>query len=67
MKVSWNLPELTGYVGTWSAVSRYRQGKGEDPVPLLVGRLAESWGNPMRRREIRWPLSILAGMKSAPK
>jgi SAM-dependent methyltransferase len=67
MKVSWNLPELTGYIGTWSAVSRYRSATGDDPIPLLVRRLEESWGNPLEHREIRWPLSILAGVKRGGK
>jgi SAM-dependent methyltransferase len=64
MKVNWNLSELTGYIGTWSSVSRYRKSKGEDPVPRLHQRLAESWGNPLERREIHWPLSVLAGTSS---
>jgi ubiquinone/menaquinone biosynthesis C-methylase UbiE len=62
MKVRWTLPELVGYVGTWSAVSRYRKEKG-DPIPGLESRLAASWGNPMQRREIHWPLRVLAGAK----
>ena len=64
MKVQWNLPELTGYIGTWSSVSRFRKAKGEDPVSNLYQRLAESWGNPLERREIRWPLSVLAGIRT---
>lgn len=63
MKVSWNLSELTGYIGTWSSVSRYRAAKGDDPIPRLYQRLATSWGNPLERREIRWPLSVLAGTR----
>lgn len=65
MKVSWNLPELTGYIGTWSAVGRYRKATGDDPLPGLAKRLGESWSNPMERHEIRWPLRILAGVKKA--
>ena len=64
MKVSWNVPELTGYVGTWSAVSRYREATGTDPVPDLAQQLTVSWGNPLERREIRWSLRVLAGVKN---
>jgi hypothetical protein len=67
MKVRWNVTELAGYIGTWSAVSRYREATGDDPVPRLVGQLGESWRNPLERREIRWRLSILAGVKKAGK
>ena len=42
MKVHWNIPELAGYIGTWSAVGRYRDATGDDPVPRLVGQLGES-------------------------
>ena len=64
MNVSWNVAELTGYVGTWSAVSRYRKATGQDPIPNLTERLAHQWGNPLERREIRWPIRVLAGVKS---
>jgi SAM-dependent methyltransferase len=64
MKVCWNIPELAGYVGTWSAVGRFRQATGQDPIPPLVRRLGVTWGNPLERREIRWPLSVLAGVKA---
>lgn len=64
MKVSWNIPELTGYIGTWSAVSRYRKATGDDPIPSLARRLGDSWGNPLDRMEIRWPLRVLAGRKN---
>ena len=64
MKVRWNLAELTGYIGTWSSVSRYRTARGEDPIPGLHQRLASSWGNPLERREIHWPLRVLAGTRS---
>ena len=63
LTVSWSLPELTGYIGTWSSVSRYRRDRGDDPIPGLTRRLAEPWGNPLERRQIHWPLSILAGVK----
>jgi SAM-dependent methyltransferase len=63
MKVRWNLPELTGYIGTWSAVCRSRKGRGEDPIPGLRQRLARSWGNPLEQREIRWPLKVIAGRR----
>jgi SAM-dependent methyltransferase len=59
----WRLDQLTGYIGTWSAVSRYRAAFGRDPVPDLSARLAEHWGSPQTVREIRWPLSVIAGVK----
>ena len=61
MRVRWSLGELLGYIGTWSAVSRCREGSGTDPLASLATRLAAVWGDPQAQREIRWPLSMRAG------
>lgn len=53
------LAELAGYLGTWSAVSRYRADRGHDPVAALAGELRQSWGE--GRRRTRWPLALRAG------
>lgn len=57
----WTLPELLGYVGTWSAVLRYREARGDDPVALLWRDLGAAWGPPETRRIVRWPLRVRAG------
>lgn len=57
----WNRDQLTGYVGTWSAVSRYRKECSEDPIPQLLDRLAVHWPNPADRRTVRWPLIVKTG------
>jgi SAM-dependent methyltransferase len=57
----WTLDELTGYVGTWSAVLRYRQAVGEDPAERLRVELTEVWGDPAVPRLVRWPLAVRAG------
>jgi hypothetical protein len=61
MAVTWSLEELLGYIGTWSATSRYRAVTGADPLPELAERLAPVWGDRAARRRIEWPLSIRAG------
>ena len=57
----WTLDELTGYVGTWSAVLRHRQSTGEDPTERLRAELAEVWGDRELPRLVRWPLAVRAG------
>jgi SAM-dependent methyltransferase len=42
--VEWSFEQLTGYIGTWSAVKHYRREKGQDPVELVVDALRTSWG-----------------------
>jgi hypothetical protein len=57
----WTLDELAGYVGTWSAVLRYREAIGEDPTERLRAELAEVWGDPALKHLVRWPLAVRAG------
>jgi SAM-dependent methyltransferase len=61
MFASWSLPQLAGYLSTWSAVGRFRTARGEDPLPGLVQELTSAWGAPSRERQVRWPLIVRAG------
>ena len=56
-----NLTELAGYMRTWSAVTRFQEAKGHDPVTDVVDVLKPIWGPLETRRRVRWPLAILAG------
>ena len=58
MTANWTLPQLIGFLGTWSAVSRYLAARGHDPVALIVADLEGAWGNPSELRELRWPVSL---------
>lgn len=62
----WTLPELLGYVGTWSAVAAFREACRSDPRDELKRSLGEVWGAPDQPRRILWPLSIRAGRKPGP-
>lgn len=55
------LPQLVGYVRTWSAVGRYMKVTGHDPVPEFGQELAALWGDPDRPRRVEWPISVRAG------
>ena len=55
------LPELIGYLGTWSALERYRRATGGDPLPALETELAALWGPASERRHARWPLALRIG------
>ncbi|MDX1997215.1 MAG: class I SAM-dependent methyltransferase [Thermoanaerobaculia bacterium] len=57
----WDLEHLLGYVASWSAVDRCRQRTGIDPLPGFAQELAAAWGPRDQVREIRWPLTVLAG------
>jgi SAM-dependent methyltransferase len=64
MAADWTLDAVLGYVGTWSAVSRYRVATGGDPVPLLRQRLEPFWGARESRRRVTWPLVVRAARLS---
>lgn len=61
MTAQWTLSDLLGYLHTWSATRRYQQHHKHDPVIDITPQLRESWGPPETVREVRWPLTMLAG------
>ncbi|PYQ63818.1 MAG: SAM-dependent methyltransferase [Acidobacteria bacterium] len=65
MEARWTLPELLGYIGTWSGVARFRAARGGDPDPLeeLAKALDPAWGAPRSHRRIMWPLAVRAGRR----
>ena len=63
MEERWTLPQLLGYLGTWSATQRFRDIKGYDPVAPLGAELGVQWGDPALPRVVRWPLSLRVGRK----
>ena len=60
IEASLTLPELCGYLRTWSAVGKYQRVHGSDPVAMLEPELAACWGEAASRR-IEWPLFVRAG------
>lgn len=63
LAAEWTLDELTGYLGTWSAVARYREARGDDPLPAVREALAAVWGDPAAPRRVSWPLKLHACRK----
>jgi Methylase involved in ubiquinone/menaquinone biosynthesis len=60
MTAQWDLARFLSYVGTWSAVTRFRDATGNDPV-AAAGSLAAAWGRTDQPRTVRWPLSLRVG------
>ncbi|MDB5813616.1 MAG: Methyltransferase type 11 [Rhodocyclales bacterium] len=65
LEISWSLPQLLGYLRSWTACEVYRQRHGRDPVLLLAERLVHVWGEAYRHRQLRWPLSMRVGRLAA--
>ena len=58
MQADWDCASAMGYLGTWSAVARYRERCRRDPLELIAEPLAEAWG--AGRRRLAWPLALRA-------
>ena len=61
IELSWNLEELVGYIGTWSAVRALEKRSGEREWREFQGRMAVVWGDASVRRSIVFPLSLRVG------
>lgn len=61
MEAQWDLEELLGYLGTWSAARRFMEECGRDPRQQIAGGLGDAWGSPRMKRRIQWPLSLRLG------
>jgi SAM-dependent methyltransferase len=61
MVARWDLDRLLGYLGTWSAVARYRERNGSDPLEQIREELAAAWGDPGSKLEVSWPLNLRVG------
>jgi SAM-dependent methyltransferase len=59
LATEWDLEQVLGYFGSWSAVQRYRDSTGRDPLPELRRALEPHWAGRLRRLE--WPLHLRVG------
>ena len=57
----WGLHELLGYISTWSAVRRAREAGREDLLHGFAADLGALWGDPVRTRDINWPIRMRLG------
>jgi SAM-dependent methyltransferase len=63
--VEWTLHRLMDYLSTWSAVKRYKNVVGSDPLPALRAELEPLWGAPEAARKLQWPLFLRVGPHAA--
>ena len=58
---NWTLDQLSGYLDTWSAVSRHRKAQGESPVGRFISSLRPLWGENATVRRVTWPMELKVG------
>ena len=61
LEATWTLPQLAGYLRSWSATARYAKVLGDDPVAAVEEQLLGVWGPPETACTVRWPITIRAG------
>jgi len=59
---SWSIDEFLGYVSTWSATRRALAAGQRAILTRFAEDLARLWGDPARRREVRWPITLRLGL-----
>lgn len=67
MAVTWALPQLLGYVGTWSAWQNMKAARG-DIAPILeplLQAMARAWVPPAQARTFTFPITLLLGRTQA--
>ena len=60
LDADWSLDQVLSYLGTWSAVDRYRAAEDHDPLPALAAELESHWSAGASRR-LSWPLHLRIG------
>ena len=61
MHARWTLEHLVGYLRSWSALVLYERETGADALAAIRGQLESAWGDPASAKDVKWPLTILAG------
>jgi SAM-dependent methyltransferase len=66
IEVDWTLPELVGYLRTWSPRQSYMARTQADPIDRVEADLAAAWGKPDTVRHVSWPLFLRIGRVGGP-
>lgn len=61
IRVEWHLFEFLGYVTTWSAVRNAKEAGRDDLLMAFANDIGAAWGDPDRRRPVRWPINMRIG------
>jgi len=61
MRVEFTLASFLGFVRTWSAVGRYIEECGDDPVLRLAAQLEELWGSEEKVLPVSYRLALKVG------
>lgn len=60
MSAGWSFEDLTGFLGTWSAVQKFKDSVKSDPVELIRNDLQKAWGKE-KILKAEWDIILKAG------
>jgi SAM-dependent methyltransferase len=60
INVTWTIEELIGYINTWSAVQKFIQSNGFNPVDDWINSIRPNWKN--EKQTIKFPLFLRLGI-----
>ena len=63
METQWNFSQFIGYLCTWSALKKYEQLNGINPIEKIHDQILEAWGDPEEYLTVKWPLSLRVWQK----
>lgn len=61
MTADWTLPQLLGYVDTWSAMRGMEKAGGRESYEQFCRDMTVAWGKPGHPRRVTWPLAMRVG------
>jgi SAM-dependent methyltransferase len=64
MSADWDLGQLVGFLNSWTAAHKYEGEHGQNPIKRIWQALAEAWGEPQQKRQVRWLLYLRVGSTS---
>lgn len=61
MRLHWTADQLLGYMNTWSAVRRYEQERGINPLEVVREELLRAWPRNSVKLTLTWILNLRVG------
>lgn len=58
MQCHWTLPQLLGYLSTWSALKAYQREHHTNPLENLKPQFHQAWEQSTMSRPVNWPLTL---------
>jgi len=59
----WSIEQIEGFLRSWSAVQRFKDKNGQDPVTIIDPALRSLWGDATRK--VHWDLRLVAGFNDS--